>query len=110
MKVYSVFDDQFELFSDPFLSADDASAEKLMVQTVLLTQGFRKRVSFNSLYAIGTFEAASSCDERPISVYKRPVLVSDGNRLAYLVEQCELAQKSHLSTVSQVDSDVKEDS
>lgn len=110
MKVYCVYDHQFELFSDPFLSADDASAERLIVQTGLLSVEFRKRLSFNSLYAIGSFESAIVCNKTPIHVFKRPVLVSRGERFVYLVEQCEKSQKAHLATVSASDSDVKEDS
>lgn len=108
MKVYCVYDDQFELFSDPFLCADDAAAERLLVQTALASDGFRKRVSFNTLYAIGSFEPTSSFDKMPMRAFKRPDLVSGGNRIAFLVEQCEHAQNSHLATVSTSDSDVKE--
>lgn len=110
MKIYCIYDDQFELFSEPFLSADDAAAERLIVQSAMLSEGYRKRVSFYTLYAIGSFESATSWDKMPMRAFKRPELVSGGSRIAYLVEQCELAQKSHLATVSASDSDVKEDS
>ncbi len=109
MKIYCVYDDQFELFSEPFLCADDAAAERLVVQTAIFSDGYRKRVSFYTLYAIGSFEPAISWDKMPMRSFKRPELVSGGNRIAYLVEQCELAQKSHLATVSASESDVRED-
>lgn len=108
MKVYSVFDDQFELFSDPFLCADDSAAERLIVQTALASEGFRKRLSLISLYAVGSFEPATLSYKMPMRSFKRPELVSGGSRLSYLAYQCELSDKYHLSSVSSVDSEEKE--
>lgn len=85
MKLYSVYDDQFRLFSDPFLAADDVSAERLLVQTALLSDGFRKRVAFNSLYCLGSYDPAK---KRPGSFYRSPVLVSYGSRIFDIVSEC----------------------
>lgn len=85
MKIYSVFDEQFRLFSDPFLAADDVSAERLLVQTALLSDGFRKRFSFNSLYCLGTYDPDK---KRPGSFYRSPVLVSDSSRLFGILSDC----------------------
>lgn len=105
--LYSVWDDQFKLYSDPFLAADDNAAERTLVQTAILSEGFRKRLCFHSLHCIGSFDPSSRC---PASVLKRPRLVSGSVRLMDLVDDIELAQKAHLATVSASDSDVKEDS
>jgi hypothetical protein len=108
LKIYCVFDTQFKSFSDPFLSADDSAAEKLMVQTALLTEGFRKRVFFHDLYSIGSFDPATSSEKMPMHAFKRPELVLGGDRLAHLVEQCENAQKAYRSNVCSSASVVKE--
>lgn len=110
MNVYSIYDSQFNLFSDPFLAADNAAAERVLIQTALISEGFRKRVSFNCLYLIGSFASDSNWDVMPLKAARRPKLVCSGNRLITLVNQCEEAQRAHLSTVSSPDSFPKEDS
>ena len=107
LSLYSVWDDQFKLYSDPFLAADDNAAERILVQTAILSEGFRKRLCFHSLHCIGSFDSSLKC---PASVLKRPRLVSGSCRLMDLVEAIELAQKAHHSTLFPSDSEVQEDS
>ena len=104
MKIYTVYDSQFNLFSDPFLSADDTAAERLLVQTALMSEGFRKRVSFNCLYCIGSFDPDTKWDVMPLRAARRPKLVCSGKRLISLVTQCEEAQRAHLATLADTDS------
>lgn len=104
---YSVWDDQFDLYSEPFLAADDNAAERTVVQTAIASEGFRKWLGSYSLYCIGSFDPTEDC---PAKVLKNPRLVSGPARLMYLVDAIERAQKAHLATVSASDSDVKEDS
>jgi hypothetical protein len=102
--MYSVWDDQFKLYSDPFLAADDNAAERTLVQTALLSDGFRKRLCFHSLHCLGDFDPALKC---PARVLKSPRVVSGFVRLCNLLQDVERAQKAHLSTI---DYDDKEDS
>lgn len=97
LSLYSVWDDQFKLYSDPFLAADDNAAERTLVQTAILSDGFRKRLCFHSLHCLGSFDPTL---KRPASVLKRPRLVSGSVRLMDLVDAIERKQKEHLSTVS----------
>lgn len=110
--MYAVYDEQFHVFSDPFLSADDDAAERLMTQTLLLSEGFRKRLVFTSLFCLGSYDGhiKSPLDKSPLKSLKRPRLVSGSARLLDLVDAVESAQKAHLATVSASDSNVKEDS
>jgi hypothetical protein len=105
--LYCVWDDQFKIYSDPFLSADNNAAERTLVQTAILSEGFRKRLCFQSLYCIGSFDPTLEC---PAKVFKHPRLVSGSVRLLNLVDAIESAKKAHLATVSASESDVKEDS
>ena len=107
LSLYSVWDDQFEVYSDPFLAADDKAAERTLVQAAILSEGFRKRLCFHSLYCIGTYYPTLKCPARTL---KCPRYVSGSERLIGLVDAIERAQKAHLATVSVSDSDVKEDS
>ncbi len=95
--LYSVFDDQFKLYSDPFLAADDNAAERTLVQTALLSEGFRKRLVFHSLHCIGSFDPCLKC---PARVLKRPRLVSGSARLLDLIDVIERKQKEHEATVN----------
>lgn len=104
---YSVWDDQFDLFSEPFLAVDDNAAERTVVQTAIYSEGFRKWLGSYSLYCIGSFDPTLEC---PAKVLKHPRLVSGPDRLLNLVVAIESAQKAHLATVSASESDVKEDS
>lgn len=104
--LYSVWDDQFNVYSAPFLAADDNAAEKILVQTAILSDEFRKRLNFHSLYCIGVYHPTL---KSPARIPKRPRLVSGSVRLMDLVDAVERAQKSHLATVSVSDSE-KEDS
>lgn len=104
---YSVWDGQFDLFSEPFLAADDNSAERTVVQTAIVSEGFRKWLGSYSLYCIGSFDPTKEC---PAKVLKSPRLVSSPGRLMNLVDAIERAQKAHLATVSASDSELKEDS
>ena len=108
LSLYSVWDDQFKLFSDPFLAADDNAAERILVQSAILSDGFRKRLCFYSLHCIGSFD--SSLFKCPARVFKPPRFVSASVRLMDLVDAIELKQKEHLSTVSVSDSEEEEDS
>lgn len=113
LSLYSVFDQQFNLYCDPFLAADDNSAERILVQTAILSDEFRKRLCYHSLHCIGSFDPTLKC---PARVLKRPRLVSGSVRLIELVEAVEVANshrsfmKDHTATVSASDSEVKEDS
>lgn len=110
LNMYAVYDEQFQVFSDPFLSADDDSAERLMTQTLLLSEGFRKRLVFISLFCLGSYEGSKGpFDKSPVKSLKHPRLVSGTVRLMDLVDAVERAQKAHLSTVSCSDFE-KEDS
>lgn len=97
LKLYSVYDEQFRYFSDPFCSFDDNAAERLMTQTALVSSDFRKRLCFQSLHCIGSFDPAS---KTPFSALKRPRLVSCPERLIDLVDAIDRAQKAHRATVS----------
>lgn len=88
LSLYSVWDDQFKIYSDPFLAADDNAAERILVQTAILSDGFRKRLCFHSLHCIGSFDPSL---ESPAKVLKRPRLVSGSVRLNELVEAVEVA-------------------
>ena len=105
LSLYCVWDDQFEVYSDPFLAADDKAAERILVQTALLSEGFRKRLCFQSLYCIGTYYPTLKC---PARILKCPRYVSGSDRLMGLLDSIERAQKAHLATVSVSDSEVKE--
>lgn len=104
---YSVWDDQFKLYSEPFLAADDNAAERTVVQTAIVSEGFRKWLGNYSLHCIGFFDPTMEC---PAKVLKHPRLVSGPVRLLNLVDFIERKQKEHLATVSASESDVKEDS
>lgn len=112
LKLYCVYDDQFHIFSEPFCAADDNAAERILVQSSIVSEEFRKRLCFHSLHCIGSFDPSLKC---PATVLKRPRLVSGSVRLNELVEAVEAAnchrsfQKSHLATSSPFDFDVKED-
>lgn len=106
MFLYSVWDDQFKLFSDPFLAADDNAAERTLVQTAILSEGFRKRLGFHSLHCIGSFNPSL---RSPACVLKRPRLVTGSVRLMDMVDAVVRVQKAHDATVSASDSDVLED-
>lgn len=104
--LYSVFDGQFKLYSEPYVAADDNAAERILAQTALVSEGFRKRLVFHTLYCFGSFDPTS---KRPVSFLKRPRLVSGSFRLVNMVDAIERAQDAHLATVSASDSDVMED-
>lgn len=104
---YSVWDDQFKLYSEPFLAADDNAAERTVVQTAIVSEGFRKWLGSYSLHCIGSFDPTQKC---PAKVLKQPRLVSGPARLLTLVDLIERKQKAHLATVSASDSVVMEDS
>lgn len=106
LSLYSVWDDQFKLYSDPFLAADDNAAERTLVQTAVISDVFRKRLCFHSLHCIGFFDPSL---KSPARVLKRPRLVSGSDRLIDLVDAVETAQKAHLATVTDSGSEVKED-
>lgn len=107
LSLYCVLDEQFNLFSDPFLAADDKAAERTIVQTAILSDEFRKRLCFHSLYCVGTYYPTL---KSPLRGLHRPRYVSGSARLMDLVDAIERAQKAHLATVSASDSEVKEDS
>lgn len=102
---YSVWDGQFNLYSEPFLAADDNAAERTVVQTAIVSEGFRKWLGSYSLYCIGSFDSTQEC---PAKVLKHPRLVSGPARLMNLVDVIQRAQKAHLATLSASDSDLME--
>lgn len=112
LNMYAVYDEQFHVFSDPFLSADDDAAERVMTQTSLLSEGFRKRLVFTSLFCLGSYDglAKAPVDKSPIKSLKHPRLVSGSVRLMDLADAADRAQQAYLSTVSASDAEVKEDS
>lgn len=97
LKLYCVYDSQFRFFSEPFCSSDDNAAERLMTQTASVSSDFRKRLCFQSLHCIGSFDPMS---KTPFTALKRPRLVSGSERLMDLVDAVEKAQKAHAATVS----------
>ena len=105
--LYCVWDDQFEVYSDPFLAADDTAAERILVQTAILSDELRKRLFFHSLYCIGVYHPTL---KSPARILKNPRFVSGSSHLMDLVDAVDRAQKAHLATVSVSDSEVKEDS
>lgn len=111
LNMYAVYDEQFHVFSDPFLSADDDAAERLITQTSLLSEGFRKRLVFTALFCLGSYDGLIKApfDKSPLKLLKHPRVVSGSVRLMDLVDAVERAQKAHLSTVSRSDFE-KEDS
>lgn len=102
---YSVWDDQFNLYSEPFLAADDNAAERTVVQTAIVSEGFRKLLGSYSLYCIGSFDPTLEC---PAKVLKHPKLVSGPSRLMALMDAIERAQKAHRATGSASDSEEEE--
>lgn len=106
LKLFSVYDDQFCYFSDPFCAADDNAAERLMTQTAVVSKEFRSRMCFYSLHCVGSYDPSSKV---PFTALKRPRLVSSSARLIDLVDAIDRAQKAHISTVSSAVED-KEDS
>lgn len=110
MNVYSLYDEQFDLFSDPFLAADHVAAERVLVQTALISDELRNRVSFYCLYFIGTFASDSKWDVMPLKSRRSPKIVCSGRRLSDLVNQCLSARNAHLTSVSDSDFEIKEDS
>ena len=86
MKVYSLFDTQFGIYSDPFLSADDLSAERLIIQTAEVSEGLRARLHVMSLYYLADFNPSAS-DVSPLSAGDSAELVSSPERLGKLLEQ-----------------------
>lgn len=107
VSMYCVWDEQFSLYSDPFLAPDDKAAERNLVMAATVSGEFRKRLCFLSLYCIGTFYHDLKC---PARMLKRPRYVSGSERLMPLVDAIESAQKPHLATVSRPDSELEEDS
>lgn len=106
VSLYCVWDEQFKVYSDPFLAADDKSAERTIVKASTVSVEFRQRLCFQSLYCLGTYYHDLKC---PARILKRPRYVSGSKRLMRLVDAIESAQKAHLATVSTSDSDVEED-
>lgn len=96
MKVYSVFDEQFDLFSEPFLAADDVAAQRLMVQTAAISEEFRHRLSLYTLYLLADFDPTVS---DPLDLMDHPVVVASGDRLVSLVEHTDHLMRGR-STVS----------
>lgn len=86
MKLYSVFDGQFNLFSEPFIAADDVAAQRLMVQTAAISEEFRKRLSLYSLYLLADFDPTYS---NPLVLTDHPLVVAYPDKLVALVEQSE---------------------
>lgn len=111
LNIYAVYDEQFHVFSDPFLSADDGAAERLITQTSLLSEVFRQRLVFSALFCLGSYDCQITApfDKCPIKSLRHPRLVSGSVRLMDLVDAVERAQKAHLATVSGSDFE-KEDS
>lgn len=105
VSLYCVWDEQFSLYSDPFLAADDKAAERTLVQAATVSDEFRMRLCFQSLYCLGTYYHNLRC---PARMLKRPRYVSGSDRLVGLVDAIVRAQKAHLASLSPSDSDVKE--
>ncbi len=95
--LYSVYDEQFRFFSDPFCAADDNAAERLLTQTAIVSKEFRSRLVFQSLHCVGSYDPVSKV---PFTAFKRPRLVSASARLVSLVDALETKQKQYLSPVS----------
>ena len=55
MKMYCVFDEQFKVFSDPFLATDNNAAERIVIQTAAVVPEIRARMSLTSLYYVADF-------------------------------------------------------
>lgn len=100
MKVYSVLDEQFNLFSELFLAADDVAAQRLVVQTAAVSDEFKKRLSLYSLYLLADFDPSLP---DPLVLMDHPLVVARGDRLVALVEQSQ-----HL-LLGRCDSEKKED-
>lgn len=107
VSLYCVWDEQFRVYSDPFIAEDDIVAERTLVKAATVSVEFRKRLCFQSLYCLGTYYHDLKC---PARILKRPRYVSGSERLMRLVDAVESAQKAHLATVFASDSDVMEDS
>ena len=86
MKVYSVFDVQFNLFSEPFVAADDVAAVRLLVQTAAVSEEFRKRLSLYKLYLLADFDPTVS---EPLDLMDHPLVVAYPDKLVALVEHSE---------------------
>lgn len=74
------------MFSEPFIAADDVAAQRLMVQTAAISDEFRKRLSWYTLYRLADFDPAGS---EPLEPLPYPVDVASGDRLVAMVEQSE---------------------
>ncbi len=82
MKIYSFFDTQFQLFTDPFLAPDDVSARHLIVQIAVTSESFRSCLSRSTLYLLGDFDASMP---DPISLTDHPLRVATGEELLSFV-------------------------
>lgn len=88
MKMYCVFDEQFEVFSDPFLATDDNAAERIVIQSAAVVPEIRARMNMTSLYYVAAFFPDF---DSPVRLYDEvPCMVSSSERLVSL---CEAGEK-----------------
>lgn len=88
MKMYCVFDEQFKVFSDPFLATDNNAAERIVVQTASVVPEIRARMYVTSLYYVADFFPdfhSPVCFDDGV-----PCMVSCSDRLVAL---CEAGEK-----------------
>lgn len=88
MKMYCVFDEQFEVFSDPFLAKDNNAAERIVIQTAAVVPEIRARMNMTSLYYVADFFPdfhSPVCFDDGV-----PCIVSSSDRLVAL---CEAGEK-----------------
>lgn len=87
MKMYCVFDEQFNIFSDPFLALDNNAAERIVIQSASVLPEIRARMNMTSLYLVAEFTPDSLL---PVYVHDGlPLLVSCSERLVTLCEVSE---------------------
>lgn len=88
MKMYCVFDEQFNVFSDPFLATDNNAAERIVIQTASVVPEIRARMNMTCLYYVADFFPdfhSPVCFDDGV-----PCMVSCSERL---VELCEAGEK-----------------
>lgn len=87
MKMYCVYDVQFNVHSDPFLAADDNAAERIVIQSAVVIPEVRARMHLNQLVLVADFESVSL---NPVTVdADYPHVVSTPERLVSLCEASE---------------------
>ena len=77
MYLYSVLDNQCEVWSEPFLAASDAACLKLLLDTASCSDVFAARLQHVDVYRIGSYNPDNP--EMPLDALKIPVIIYLGS-------------------------------